>query len=59
MSTWCRERDFLPGGFEQVIPAATTLDAAVRRIMSEAGLPPADTGRSSMKEAGTVSGVRG
>ena len=58
MSTWYRERDFLPGEFEQVIPAATTLDAAVRRIMSEADLPPADTGQSSMKEAGTVSGVR-
>jgi len=58
MSTWYREHDFLPGGFEQVIPAATTLDAAVRRIMREVGLPPADAGRSSMEEAGTVSGVR-
>ena len=58
MSTWYRERDFLPGGFEHVIPAATTLDAAVRRIMSEAGLLPADASQSSMKEAGTVSDVR-
>ena len=58
MSTWYRERDFLPDGFEHVIPAATTLDAAVLRIMSEAGLLPADASRSSMKEAGTVSDVR-
>jgi predicted kinase len=42
MSTWYRERDFLPGGFEQVISAETTLDAAVQRIMRDSGLMPAD-----------------
>jgi predicted kinase len=43
MSTWYRERDFLPGGFERVIPAETTLDSAVRLIMAEARLAAADT----------------
>jgi predicted kinase len=38
MRTWYRERDFLPGGFEQVIPAETSLDAAVQRVMRDAGL---------------------
>jgi hypothetical protein len=49
MSTWYRERDFLSGGFEQVIPADTTLDAAVRRIMRDAGLVSA--GEQTIREA--------
>ncbi len=38
MSTWYRERDFLPGGFEQVITAEASLDAAVQRVIRDAGL---------------------
>jgi predicted kinase len=38
MSGWYRERDFLPGGIEQVIAAETSLDAAVDRIMRDTGL---------------------
>lgn len=42
MSNWYRERDFLPGGFEQVISVETTLDAAVKRIMRDAWLVSAE-----------------
>ena len=42
MSAWYRERDYLPGGFEQVIPADTTLDTAVQRIMRDTGLVSAE-----------------
>ena len=38
MRGWYRERDLLPGGLEQVIPAASSLDETVRRIMAESGL---------------------
>jgi AAA domain len=38
MRAWYRERDFLPDGLERVIPASSSLDATVRRIMAEAGL---------------------
>jgi hypothetical protein len=38
MRSWYRERDLLPGRLEQVIPAASSLDETVRRIMSESGL---------------------
>jgi AAA domain len=37
MSTWYRERDVLPGGIEQVIPAASSLEDTVRLIMHAAG----------------------
>ncbi len=39
MSAWYRRSDLLPGGIEQVIPAASTLDAAVGRILSDTRLP--------------------
>ncbi|WP_327359075.1 AAA family ATPase [Streptomyces sp. NBC_01304] len=32
---WYRERDFLPGGIESVIDAASSLEATVERIMRE------------------------
>ena len=38
MRGWYRERDLLPGGLEQVIPAASALDETVGRIMAESGL---------------------
>jgi hypothetical protein len=38
MRGWFRERDLLPGGLEQVIPAESTLDETARRIMAESGL---------------------
>jgi hypothetical protein len=38
MRGWYRERDLLPGGLEQVIPAASSLAETVRRIMGESGL---------------------
>ena len=38
MRGWFRERDLLPGGLERVIPAASSLDETVRRIMAESGL---------------------
>jgi hypothetical protein len=38
MQAWYRERDLLPGGAEQVIPASCSLESAVRQIMRETGL---------------------
>ena len=38
MSAWYRELDLLPGGFEQVIPAESSLSDTVRLVMSDAGL---------------------
>jgi hypothetical protein len=38
MRGWYRERDLLPVGLEHVIPAASSLDETVRRIMTECGL---------------------
>lgn len=38
MRRWYRERDLLPGGSEQVIPASSTLDDTVSRILADAGL---------------------
>jgi len=38
MATWYRELDLLPGRIEQVIPAASSLEATVCQIMSETGL---------------------
>ena len=40
MSDWYRERDFLPGGIEQIITAETSLEAAVDRIVRDTGLVP-------------------
>lgn len=39
MSAWYRGSDLLPGGIEHVIPATSTLDATVRRILRNTGLP--------------------
>ena len=38
MRAWYRERDVLPGGIEQVIPAETPPDTIVRRIMADSRL---------------------
>ena len=38
MTAWYRERDLLSGGIEHVIPAETTLEAAVKYVMDDAGL---------------------
>jgi predicted kinase len=38
MTAWYRGRDLLPGGIEQVIPAETTLEAAVEWVLREASL---------------------
>jgi hypothetical protein len=42
MRAWYRQLDLLPGGAEQVIPAAMPQDEIVRRIMADSGLA-ADT----------------
>jgi predicted kinase len=39
MGAWYRDSDLLPGGIEQVIPAASTLDATVARILRDTSLP--------------------
>ncbi|HEY5015485.1 MAG TPA: AAA family ATPase [Streptosporangiaceae bacterium] len=49
MRGWYRERDLLPGGLEQIIPAASALDETVRRIMAESGL--ADGGINGRKRS--------
>ncbi|WP_174856066.1 kinase [Streptomyces hyaluromycini] len=38
MRSWYRERDLLPGGFETVIGAGSTLPGTVGRIMRDTGL---------------------
>jgi adenylate kinase family enzyme len=38
MRAWYRERDLLPGGIEQIIPADSSLEDTVRLVMLEAGL---------------------
>jgi len=38
MSGWYRADDLLPGGIEQVIPAASPLDATVLQVMRDTGL---------------------
>jgi predicted kinase len=40
LRAWWRDRDFLPGGFEQVITAGESADNAAARIMAGAGLTP-------------------
>ncbi len=36
--SWYRERDLLPSGIEQVIPAASSLAQSIRLVLHEAGL---------------------
>lgn len=38
MRQWYRGLDLLPGGIEQVIPAASALESTVTRVMADAGL---------------------
>jgi hypothetical protein len=38
MRGWYRERDLLPDGIEQVIPAKSSLDDTVSRVMTDAAL---------------------
>jgi hypothetical protein len=38
MRCWYRGLDLLPGGIEQVIPAASALETTVTRLMAETGL---------------------
>lgn len=38
MRDWYRDRDLLPGGIEHVIPAGSTLENTVRRVMRDTGL---------------------
>jgi adenylate kinase family enzyme len=38
MRDWYRDHDLLPGGLEQVIPAESSLDDTVRRVMEDSGL---------------------
>jgi hypothetical protein len=45
MSTWYRELDLLPGGIEQVVPASSSLEATVTRIMSDASLSSGQGGK--------------
>ncbi|GLU49933.1 kinase [Nocardiopsis ansamitocini] len=41
MRAWYLESDLLPGGYEQVVGAASTLPETVRRIVADTGLSPA------------------
>jgi predicted kinase len=36
MRTWYRERDLLPGGIEQIIPAVSSLEESVQLVMHDA-----------------------
>jgi hypothetical protein len=54
MSCWYRGRDLLPGGIEQVIPDANSLQATVRLVMDEAGL----AGQPCEPTVGTSSSTR-
>jgi hypothetical protein len=47
MRQWYRGRDLLPGGIEQVIPAESSLDDIVRKIMVDTGLATAGPGSQS------------
>lgn len=38
MSAWYRDNDLLPDGIEQVIPAGSSLEHTVERVMTDAGL---------------------
>jgi hypothetical protein len=38
MTAWYRDKDLIPGGFEQVIPQDMTLDRIVARVMEDSGL---------------------
>jgi hypothetical protein len=38
MRLWYRDQDLLPGGLEQVIPAESSLDETVRRIVADTEL---------------------
>ncbi len=38
MRSWYRERDLLPAGIEQIIPATSSLEDTVRLVMQDAGL---------------------
>ena len=38
MESWWRERDFLPGGVEQVLTSSLSADAAAAQIVKDAGL---------------------
>jgi hypothetical protein len=38
MSSWYRDQDLLPGGWEQVITADWSHDQTVQRIMRDTGL---------------------
>jgi hypothetical protein len=38
MSSWYRDNDLLPDGIEQVIPADSSLEQTVARVMTDAGL---------------------
>jgi predicted kinase len=49
MSGWYRELDLLPGGIEQVIPAASSLDATVFRIIRDVGLAGQPTAHPSSR----------
>jgi AAA domain len=37
MRTWYCDRDLLPGGIEQIVPAASSLEDTVRLVMQDAG----------------------
>ncbi|MGH3164961.1 MAG: AAA family ATPase [Trebonia sp.] len=51
MRSWYRERDFLPGLAEDVIPAGSTLDETVTRIMTDTGLSVPSGGADSARMA--------
>lgn len=46
MRAWYRGLDLLPGGIEQVIPAESSLDDTVRKVMTDAHL---DNSRSTLE----------
>jgi len=58
MSPWYRELDLLPGGIETVIPAASSLEATVTQIMSDAGLVKSQGDSSGFSAQSTMSSQR-
>jgi hypothetical protein len=44
MRDWYRGLDLLPGGIEEIVPASSSLEDTVRKVMADAGL---DSGLTS------------
>lgn len=62
MRQWYRGLDLLPGGTEQVIPAESSLEDTVSKVMADAGLkltcpPRANAASAALARSGQVAGA--